>query len=472
MRHANVCSECLPGRTGRLRSLLALLGLDLAVLMACLITVVLGRYLIGGRFSPSLYLSLVWTPLLYAGIALLMRVYTHLQTPPEAIKKISGALSFFFLVTALFFFLTHEAASYSRSIFLVSWGLSLLAVPLARRIARIRYPAIFAWRAPCVVIGSAETVGPMVRRIEDNPHSGLRVIAVSVDSLDHEPFDVPVVPFADLPSLAAVNPHCYAVLLLDPCHQWPPTDAMERLSFHFRHVLLRSPQLDQISTWTRGVSISGLTLLTCHFKLLDPWRMRFKRAFDIVFCLTAGLAILPFMLLLAALIRLDSPGPAFFTQKRLGRGGRHFHIFKFRTMRSDAEAHLAKLLRDDPELARQWAENQKMVDDPRITRMGRWLRTTSIDELPQLINVLLGQMSLVGPRPIVDSEVARYGRDYGTYKHVRPGITGLWQISGRNRTDYDQRVTLDVAYVRNWSIYMDLWILARTVFEVVQQSGC
>ena len=472
MPHTTLCCRCVPGRNGRLRCLLALLGLDMAVLSICLVTVVLGRYVFGGHFSPRLYLSLAWTPLLYAGIALLTRVYTHLQTPPEAIKKISGALSFFFLVTALFFFLTHESATYSRSIFLMSWGLSLLAVPLTRRAVRSRYPCIFAWRAPCVVIGEAEAAADMVRRIEENPYSGLEVVAVSVAGATGGDFTVPVVPFDKLPALATANPHCYAVLLLDPCRLWPPADAMERLSFHFRHVLLRSPQLDQISTWTRGVSLSGLTLLTCHFKLLDPWRMRFKRAFDIVFCLTAGLAILPFLILLSILIRLDSPGPAFFTQRRVGRGGRHFHIFKFRTMRSDAEAYLARLLRENPGLARQWEENQKMMEDPRITKMGRWLRATSIDELPQLINVLLGQMSLVGPRPIVDAEVARYGRDYGTYRHVRPGITGLWQISGRNRVDYDQRVLLDVAYVRNWSIYMDLWILGRTVFEVLQRGGC
>jgi len=456
---------------GLVLSVLALMALDVAVLFLCLTLVVTTRFLLGGDFAPGLYLSLAWTPVLYLLLAVLTKVYMPLQTPPEIIKRQSGAISFFFLVVALFFFMSHEATAYSRSIFLVSWGLSLVALPVARGAAIHYLPALFSWRAPCVLIGSGRQARLMAERLEE-PCSSLRLTAVSVPSDEAADFAVPNYSFEALPAFAAANSHAYAVLLVNPCADWPPPDAMERLSFSFCNVLLQTPQIDQVSTWTRGVRLSGMTLLTSQFKLLDPWRMRFKRAFDITFCLTVGLVILPFAALLALLIRLDSPGSVFFTQERIGKGGRTFRIIKFRTMQMDAEERLCRLLEKDQDCAEQWHKKQKLDDDPRITRVGYWLRRTSIDELPQLVNVFLGTMSLVGPRPIVDNEIEKYGRHYRTYSRVRPGLTGLWQISGRNSTGYARRVALDVAYVRNWSIYMDLWILARTVLEVLRLSGC
>jgi len=452
-------------------AVLALMALDAGVLTACLTAVVTVRYLLGGFFAPSLYLSLAWTPILYLLLAVLTKVYLPMQTPPERIKRLSGAISFFFLLVSMLFFMTHDAAAYSRAIFLVSWGVSLIALPFIHIGAIRRFPAIFAWRAPCVLIGSGERVRE-IADVLDALRGDLRLTAVSVPEREAAAYALPNLPFAALPDFAAANPRSYAVLLVDPRSDWLPDNAMEQLSFSFRNVLLQSPQIDQVSTWTRGVRLGDRTLLTSEFKLLDPWRMRFKRAFDIAFCLTVGLGLLPLLGVLYVLIRLDSPGPAFFTQERLGKGGRPFRIVKFRTMRSDAEACLRRLLQNDPDCARQWQCDQKLADDPRITRVGYWLRRTSIDELPQLGNVLWGTMSLVGPRPIVQNEIDKYGEHYRTYAHVRPGLTGLWQISGRNGTSYAKRVALDVAYVRNWSIYMDIWILCRTVLEVLRLSGC
>lgn len=448
------------------------MALDGCVLTLCMGVVVMGRYLLGGSFTPTQYFfSLSWTPGLYLALAVLSKVYLPLQTPPEIIKRQSWAISLFFLVIASFFFLTHEATAYSRSIFLVSWGGCLLVMPLARSLAGKMAPAIFCWRTPCVLIGTASQVHMMAKHL-DHPQSNLWVAAVSVPPEDADGFDMPNMSLDELATFATTNPQCFAVLLINPSSTWPPANAMETLSLYFRNVLLQSPTIDQISTWTRGVSLDDMTVLTCQFKLLDPWRMRFKRVFDVTFCLTVGFVIFPFLCLLYICIRLDSRGPAFFTQERLGKDGKPFRIIKFRTMRIDAEEYLNCLLQKNSELACQWRENQKLVNDPRITKVGFWLRKTSIDELPQLLNVLMGSMSLVGPRPIVRSEIAKYEDHYSTYKRVRPGLTGLWQVSGRSNTDYAKRVALDVAYVRNWSIYLDLFILARTVGEVICLTGC
>lgn len=181
-------------------------------------------------------------------------------------------------------------------------------------------------------------------------------------------------------------------------------------------------------------------------------------------------ALGPLMLALAWLIRLDG-GPALFVHYRVGCGGRLFRCIKFRTMRPDAECALRELLARDPVLADQWYRDHKLTDDPRITRLGRWLRRSSCDELPQLLNVVRGDMALVGPRPVTVPELRRYGLARWQYLSVSPGMTGLWQVSGRSGTSYERRVALDELYVRTRSAWLDCRILARTVLVVLKGDG-
>ena len=185
----------------------------------------------------------------------------------------------------------------------------------------------------------------------------------------------------------------------------------------------------------------------------------------------ALLFILPLMLLVALAIFLQDGGPVVFAHRRVGRNGRHFHCLKFRSMASDAQARLADLLARDPVAREEWARDHKLKNDPRITRLGSFLRKSSLDELPQLLNVLRGEMSLVGPRPIVDDEVSKYGRRFQHYCAVKPGITGLWQVSGRNDVSYRTRVALDCTYARSKSLPLDLWIMVATVPAVLCRRG-
>jgi len=199
-------------------------------------------------------------------------------------------------------------------------------------------------------------------------------------------------------------------------------------------------------------------------------RLRVKRAGEVVLAIALLVAMLPLFLLFALIIRADG-GPTFYGQVRVGRGGRPFRCLKFRSMVHNADQVLADLLARDPEAAREWACDFKLKNDPRITRLGRFLRSSSLDELPQLLNVLRGDMSFVGPRPIVEAEVERYREDIDLYYLVRPGITGLWQVSGRNDVTYDRRVALDARYVLNWSLKFDAMIMLRTLPAVLRKSG-
>jgi Undecaprenyl-phosphate galactose phosphotransferase WbaP len=192
-----------------------------------------------------------------------------------------------------------------------------------------------------------------------------------------------------------------------------------------------------------------------------------KRTGDIGFSLLVLALGSPLLLLLAVLVKLSSKGSVFYCQRRIGRGYRGFGCLKFRTMRKDADRVLAQVLASDPELRAEFERDYKLKNDPRITPIGKFLRRSSLDELPQFINVLKGEMSVVGPRPIVWDELERYGRNMDQVLSVRPGLTGLWQVSGRNNLPYETRVKLDLFYARNRSFWLDLGIILRTIGVVL-----
>lgn len=196
-----------------------------------------------------------------------------------------------------------------------------------------------------------------------------------------------------------------------------------------------------------------------------------KRALDLMVAIPATIFFLPLLVLLGLLVKIQDGGPVLFVQPRVGRHGRLFPCFKFRSMVVRAEEKMQALLRDDPEAAREWREKQKLTNDPRVTPVGRMLRVTSADELPQLFNVLRGDMSVVGPRPILPNQTEEYGPALSRYCTARPGMTGLWQVSERSESAFRRRPELDQIYLRAWSLLTDLVLLVRTVDVVLRQRG-
>jgi exopolysaccharide production protein ExoY len=195
-----------------------------------------------------------------------------------------------------------------------------------------------------------------------------------------------------------------------------------------------------------------------------------KRAMDLLIVGALLVALAPLMLVTALLVALDGGSPLF-AHRRIGQRGRAFLCLKFRTMHPDSEARLEEHLAQDAEMRSEWLTTRKLKRDPRVTRIGAFLRATSIDELPQIFNVLRGEMSIVGPRPIIEAEASHYGRHFGAYCSVKPGITGLWQVSGRNDVTYRRRVALDLTYVRRQSLLLDVAIILRTIPAVLTSKG-
>jgi Undecaprenyl-phosphate galactose phosphotransferase WbaP len=236
---------------------------------------------------------------------------------------------------------------------------------------------------------------------------------------------------------------------------------------------------------SRAISTSGFSLHETPETSLGSLRPRaavqgpedllsyrlLKRGLDLLLILLASPFLLPVIALIAIAVRLSSPGPIFFSHRRIRRHGEFFSMWKFRTMCVNSTEVLEAYLEAHPEARAEWHKTHKLQNDPRVTRVGTFLRRTSLDELPQFWNVLCGSMSLVGPRPIVAAEVEKYGEYFADYCKVKPGVTGLWQVSGRSRTTYPERVQLDRKYANNWSLTGDLVILFRTLASVMNQDG-
>lgn len=220
------------------------------------------------------------------------------------------------------------------------------------------------------------------------------------------------------------------------------------------------------------IDLSSKTFIAPRISNLNSVpKYRVARILDLSLILLAAPYILLAFLLIMILIILDSEGPVFYSQARIGRHGRKFNVYKFRTMVQHADQILKTYLDNSPELKAEWLATHKLKKDPRVTRVGAILRKLSLDELPQLWNIMIGDMSLVGPRPIVDDEVGKYGKCFQLYTQVRPGLTGLWQVSGRNDTTYERRVELDEYYILNRSLSLDLQIIFKTISVVLYRKG-
>ena len=216
---------------------------------------------------------------------------------------------------------------------------------------------------------------------------------------------------------------------------------------------------------------AGLMMIKVKNNLAHWHNKAMKRVFDIMCCLPGVILLSPVFAIISLMIYISDPGPIIFAHKRIGKNGKPFDCYKFRSMIVDAENVLEQYLKDNPAAREEWEKDFKLKNDPRVTKIGAFLRKTSLDELPQLINVIKGEMSLVGPRPIVEAEIEKYGIFFKDFAMVTPGITGVWQVNGRSDTTYDERVSMDSWYVHNWSLWLDIWYLIKTFKVVLQRKG-
>ena len=408
-----------------------------------------------------LFLMLYWFFDVYPGVSV---------SPVDEIRRISlaNAGAFTFLSVALGL---NRTPLSSHLFCLAAFVGACVVIPTIRSVTR-RIGAQFAWWGyPIVLFGDGDRSLSVLQKLRADPRLGLRPIAVVGDRTSDEQLEgVPVCRSEALDRMVFGGVK-HAVLVATDFSQSQFVEVLARAGEAFPHLIVipDTDFLGSVGAYTQDrMGVRGLQVRN---NLLHAGSRIAKRAIDLVFCFALLPLVLPLMAVIALLIAVESGFPVFYSQKRLGQDGRTFHIWKFRTMVRNAAQVLERSLASNPELKKEWAENQKLRNDPRITRIGKVLRKASLDELPQLWNVLKGEMSLVGPRPIVHEEIAKYKEAYPLYTKTIPGLTGLWQVSGRNRTTYAERISYDSYYVRNWSFWMDIYLLARTVTVVLTGHG-
>jgi Undecaprenyl-phosphate galactose phosphotransferase WbaP len=432
--------------------------------------VFLGNTILGRHAAPGglpllplllLFLVLYWFFGAYPGISV---------NPVDEIRRISlaNASGFLFISLLLMF---HKTAIIPQLICLCAYvGASLFIMPM-RAFVRQTASRFDWWGYPVVLFGSGNVALLVLDKLKSRPHLGLRPVAVVADQfLDREIGGIPIYKSGDVGRIASSGVK-HAIVAAPELSQSEFAEVIERGADAFPNLIL-IPDTDflwKVGSHTRD--LMGILGLQVRNNLLDSGSRFAKRTIDLASSAVLALFLFPLMAIISILVTVESGFPVFYLQKRLGRSGRTFYMCKFRTMAHNSAEILERHLASNSELRREWAEKHKLQNDPRITRVGRFLRKTSLDELPQLWNVLKGEMSLVGPRPIVSAEVALYRETYSLYSKTTPGLTGLWQVSGRSRTTYAERVAYDSYYVRNWSVWMDIYLLAKTVGTVLSGNG-
>jgi len=456
-------------------SIALLMGWDLAMLMFASVASVWIKMVLDAGLDFQIYVAL-WPVLCVFFIAYsAARLYPVVAlSPVEEFRRLTWCTTFIYLALAAATFLFKGGEAFSRAVFLMGWLLSIVLVPLGRAYLRYRVAHLKWWGYPVFILGAGKTGETVVRSLHKEPGLGLKPIALFDDdpSKHGEIAGVPVMgELKYAPDLARQLNVKYAIMAMPgvPCERM--VELLELYDQSFSHFIV-IPDLFGFSTLrVPSRDIGGILGLEVRQQLLMPIPRFVKRTLDLAITICGGIIVLPLIGIITLLIKFDSAGPAFYVQNRLGVGGKHFKAWKFRTMQGDGEARLKDLLAKDPVLRAEYGKYHKLKNDPRITRIGRFLRKSSLDELPQIWNVLKGEMALVGPRPYLEREICDMEQKEGVILKVRPGITGMWQVSDRSEVSFSDRLTLDIYYVRNWSVWLDVYILARTVRVVLFGGG-
>ena len=451
---------------GRIRVLLLWLT-DLASVYLCWIVSVWGYWAVGlGHYEHGFefYLNLWPVGLTFTALNAVFRLYhgnalypAAPVSPVEELRRLVASAMFTHLgVIALLALSRQTTEDYSRAVIMISGMLTAAWTQPVRNLARMVMHRLGVGQIPVVLTGGGAVAEHVIGVLANDDYTGFRVVQV----FEHAPREV------------VSQARRLGVKILVVCQD----------------VRMLRAQIEEFTSWftfieyvptaeafpvfgAQPIAFDGVGGL----EMVNQRRMKAMRlgksVLDLILSLVAFFCFLPLFVVIPVLIKLTSRGPVFYRAARLGKNGRPIRVWKFRSMYADADKRLAGMLAADPMLKAEFDANFKLADDPRVTPFGRFLRKTSLDEIPQLFNVFSGEMALIGPRPIVQREVSYYGKAYSIFSSVKPGITGLWQTSGRSDTNYARRVALDSYYVLNWSPWLDIWILFRTVGAVLFMRG-
>ncbi len=432
-------------------SLLILLLLDLLAIIIAVSLAFTLRLTFDAQFDTSFSHNLseyLTHPIFYLIIFLTLfyeEIYTKRYDFWHESRQIIKALLLSFLLVMSYLALSKEVDHFSRAILLLSFIFMTFLLPLFKNITKKQLFKLGLWQRQAKIYGDDDFIS---REIFSNPYLGYihssqkSAQTVFINSKDLEPTKLRQVIDTEI---------------------------------HLHHELIFIPLINDYNMTESHIyelSNTRTNLVVFKNRLKSKYRILLQQGFNYFLALCLLPVLLPIIAILSILIKRESPGPIFFSHNRIGQNGKNVPTLKFRSMYSDAQERLKKLLESDDTIKKEWESNFKLKDDPRVTKLGAFMRKTSLDELPQIFNVLKGEMNFVGPRPVIQKEIDQYYKaDAEYYLMVKPGITGLWQVSGRSDTDYHFRVKTDKWYVSNWSLWLDIVILFKTIKVVLFKEG-
>lgn len=460
---------------------LCLLIVDYFMIVAGISLAVIGRKL--WMFPPvvesfhirSIYIYLI-APALFLFMMCLGHCYDIALPYWDRVRNLFKAVSFSVMLTVFLMYAAYVAGDVSRLFILGSWVFTFIMLLLGRYILERILIAKGILKIPVIIVGAGKTAELVLQSFERHPIMRYEIVGF----IDDNPVCKNLIEkypllggFCDIDDIVAQTKVQHVIV----CAPGLPPDKLialvNRLELSIKNVSF-VPEL--IGLPVANVSVQGLMeenmmLVNVQNNLARPYYRFVKRVFDILLIVASCWISIPIMMIIGGGVWLNDPGPIFFSHIRIGRNGKTFKCYKFRTMVVNANVKLREYLATHPEAKEEWDKSYKLKNDPRITRVGHFLRKSSLDELPQLFNVLKGEMSLVGPRPIIRTEIRKYGDYIQDFYLVRPGITGVWQVSGRSDTTYDERVRMDSWYVHNWSVWIDIVYLVKTILVVIKRKG-
>ena len=457
---------------------LLLVLLDILTISGAVIFSATIRYLLepimGGVVNWSLILNslvfyvafniiLAWLNGLYPGFGL---------AAVQEMQKVLYVVSLATVFLGMILFLQQLGLAYSRVIFVFTWFLSVLFMMLGRFALRNRFSHYAWWGIPMIIIGTKARVTPVIEKLIQSRRLGFRPVYF-FDPEDES--DQPILDVLPLESHQALQDlvtesKIQHVVFTDPIADFNTFD-FEWMRDVFPNIIFILDTAPFGSLWVRTIDVHGTLAIETNYHLLNKQETIIKRIFDMILTILLLLVTWPIFAMLALLVRLDSKGPVLYTQKRLGQNGELFDSYKFRTMYENAEEKLQDVLAADPVVNQEYQTYHKLVNDPRVTKVGKFFRRYSLDEMPQFINVLKGDMNLIGPRSYLPRELPIMGTFAKVILKVKPGITGWWQVMGRNATSFKDRLQLDEYYISNWSIWLDIYIMIKTAWVLIRGEG-
>ena len=359
----------------------------------------------------------------------------------------------------------------SKKAVIVSFALAIpsttIFLPGFREVARHVYGKFKWWGVPAVIYSTGNSADTVIQRLVKRKALGYKP-AIIIDSTATDCSMMEGIPvFPDNKEILDVirKLKIKVAILCDYEGNIKP------VAGYYRYTITCSKNQDSLTSSLHLRDMGGILAFSATHELTKKYNLFIKRLIDLLLIVLALPILIPVMLILAIGVKITSPGPVFYGHKRVGKNGKEIKCWKFRSMYKNSAEMLEEILRTNPQMKEEWEKDRKFVNDPRVTKFGSFLRKTSLDELPQLFNILLGQMSFVGPRPVTSEEIEKYGENAEYVLSVTPGLSGMWQISGRSDTGYEERINLDSFYIQNWSIWLDIWILIKTVWVVINGKG-